>query len=65
MEGRESPQQLEIPFYECRQRSTTNASSSAAAQQTDECACGPDGLLSCVEEGVHSSLINNADSTKP
>lgn len=65
MKGRESPQQLElIPSYECRLRTTANqtspSNSSSGEVAVNDCACGPDGLLNCVEQGAHLTLINNA-----
>lgn len=63
LEGRESPQHPEVLPNECRQRSTISAGSNGT-HQVEGCACGPDGLLSCLEQGAHSSLINVAESVK-
>lgn len=66
MEGRESPQQLEVPSNECRLRITAanQTSPSSSGETIDECACGPDGLLNCVEQGAHLTLINKIDVVK-
>ena len=52
---------------EIRQRNTAAngapviAASEGTTSSMNGCACGPDGLLSCVEQGAHSALIDDAN----
>ena len=74
MQGRDSPQNELLSSAGCRQRTTTAAASAASPtspssttsatavhlqQEQNDCACGPDGLLSCMEAGAHSALITS------
>nr|CAG4638582.1 EOG090X09D3 [Cyclestheria hislopi] len=60
-QGRDSPNN-ELLTSGCRQRSSATAAVAAAnfgnLQEVNGCACGPDGVLSCIEQGAHSTLLS-------